>query len=85
MSIRDEVVNFAFVLGKQGVDVGLVEIACALCLGQNEIGKEEEAEVGVKWEPDKVIQSDTALGAWIARNLPGDNEPGPGFNKGETR
>lgn len=56
MGIRDEAVNFGFVLGKQGVDVCLVEKACALGLGQNEIGKEEEAEVGVKWEPSKVMQ-----------------------------
>lgn len=56
MGIRDEAVNFGFVLGKQGVDVCLVEKACALGLGQNEIGKEEEAEVGVKREPSKVMQ-----------------------------
>lgn len=53
MGIRDEVVNFRFVLSKEGVDVGLVEEACALGLGQNEVGEEEEAEVGVKGEPRK--------------------------------
>lgn len=56
MGICNEVVNFGFVLGKQGVDMCLVEKACALGLGQNEIGEKEEAEVGVKWEPSKVMQ-----------------------------
>lgn len=53
MGIRNESVNFRFILGKEGVNVGLVEDACALGLGQNEIGEEEEAEVGVKREPRK--------------------------------
>lgn len=70
MGIRDKVVNFRFILGKEWVDVGLVEEACALGLGQNEVGKEEEAEVGVEREPRKVTWSDTAVGAWIGRNIP---------------
>lgn len=35
------------------MNVGLVEEACALGLGQNEVGEEEEAEVGVKRKPRK--------------------------------
>lgn len=50
--------------------MGLVEEACALGLGQNEIGEEEEAEVGVKWEPIVLMQSDKALGTWVGRNIP---------------
>lgn len=53
VGIRNEFVNFRFILGKEGVDVGLVEDACALGLGQDEVGEEEEAEVGVKREPRK--------------------------------
>lgn len=41
MGIRDEIVNFRFVLGKERVNVGLVEEACALSLRQNEVGEEE--------------------------------------------
>lgn len=53
MGIRNEAVNFRFVLGKERVNVGLVEEACALGLGQNEVGEEEEAEVGVERKPRK--------------------------------
>lgn len=49
--MRNKFVNFRFILGKEGVNVGLVEDACALGLGQNEVGEEEETEVGVKREP----------------------------------
>lgn len=66
MGIRNEFVNFRFILGKEGVDVGLVEDASALGLGQDEVGQEEEAEVGVEREPreKKTMLSDTALRAW---------------------
>lgn len=55
MGIRNEFVNLRFILGKEGVYVGLVENTCALGLGQNEVGEEEEAEVGVKREPRKAM------------------------------
>ena len=39
-------------LGKEGVNVELVDLACALGLREDEVGKDKEAEVGVEREPD---------------------------------
>lgn len=36
---------------EEGVDVGLVEEFGALSLGKDEVGEDEEAEVGVEGEP----------------------------------
>lgn len=55
MGIRNELVNLRFILGKEGVNVALVDDTCALGLGQNEVGEEEETEVGVKREPRKAM------------------------------
>ncbi len=38
-------------VGKEGVDVGLVEKFCALGLGEDEVREDEEPEVGVEWYP----------------------------------
>lgn len=48
----DEGVDVVFVVGEEGVDVGLVEEAGALGLGEDEVGEEEEADVGVEGEPE---------------------------------
>lgn len=47
----DEDIDIVFVGGEEGVDVVLVDEAGALGLGEDEIGEEEEAEVGVEGEP----------------------------------
>lgn len=51
MGRGDEVVDVVFVGGEERVDVRLVEEAGPLGLGEDEVGEEEEAEVGVKGEP----------------------------------
>ncbi len=51
VGVRDEIVDVAFVLGEKGVDVGLVEDTGALCLWEDEVGEESEADVSVEWEP----------------------------------
>lgn len=40
-----------FVVGEEGVDVGLVEEFGALSLGEDKVGEEDEAEVGVEGKP----------------------------------
>ena len=47
----DEDVDVVFVGGEERVDVGLVDEAGALGLGEDEVGEEEEAEVGVERQP----------------------------------
>lgn len=47
----DEDIDIVFVGGEEGVDVVLVDEAGALGLGEDEIGEEEEAEIGVEGEP----------------------------------
>ena len=37
-----------FILGQEGVDVGLVEYAGTLRLGEDEVREESESEVGVE-------------------------------------
>ncbi len=44
----DEVVDVVFMMGEEGVDVGLVDESCALGLGKDEVAKEEETDGGVK-------------------------------------
>lgn len=44
----DEVVDVVFVVGEEGVDMGLVDEFCALGLGEDEVAEEEEAEGGVE-------------------------------------
>ena len=51
MRVRDEDIDIMFVVGEKRVDVALVDEARALGLGQDEVGEEEEAEVGVEGEP----------------------------------
>lgn len=50
----DEVVDRELVVVEEGVDVHLVEDAGALCLGEDEIEEEAEAEPGVEWDPADV-------------------------------
>ena len=45
----DELVDFVFVVGEERVDLGLVEELGALGLGKDEVGEDEEADVGVEW------------------------------------
>lgn len=47
----DEDVDVVFVGGEEGVDVGLVDETGALGLGEDEVGEEEEAQIGVEGEP----------------------------------
>ena len=47
----DEFVDLILMMGEEGVDLLLVEEASALSLGEHEVGQDEEAEVGVEWEP----------------------------------
>jgi len=49
--VRDEDVDVGFVLGDEGLYIGLIEEAGALGLGQDEVGEQEEAEVGVEGKP----------------------------------
>ena len=44
----DEVVDVVFMMGEEGVDVGLVDEFCALGLGKDEVAEEEEADGGVE-------------------------------------
>ncbi len=44
----DEVVDVVFMMGEEGVDVGLVDEFCALGLGKDEVAEEEETDGGVK-------------------------------------
>lgn len=55
MGRGDEDVDVVFVGGEEGVDVVLVDEAGALGLGEDEVGEEEEAEVGVEGEPGCAI------------------------------
>ena len=50
----DEIVDCEFVFVEEGVDVCLVEDACALGLGQDEVEEETEADPGVEWDPVEV-------------------------------
>ena len=45
----DEVVNIVFMVGEEGVNVGLVDKLCALGLRKDEVAEEEETEGGVEW------------------------------------
>jgi len=49
--VRDEDVDVGFVLSDEGLYIGLIEEAGALGLGQDEVGEQEEAEVGVEGKP----------------------------------
>ena len=51
MGGRNEDIDVVFVSGEEGVDVQLIDEACALGLREDEVGEEEEAEVGVEREP----------------------------------
>lgn len=51
MGVGDEVLDLALVLGEERVDVGLVEEAGALGLGEDEVEEEDEADVGVERDP----------------------------------
>lgn len=51
MGRGDEDIDVVFVGGEEGVDVVLVDEAGALGLGEDEVGEEEEAEVGIEGEP----------------------------------
>lgn len=51
MRVGDESLYLGLMLREEGVDVGLVEEAGALSLGQDEVGEDEEAEVGVEGDP----------------------------------
>ena len=44
----DEVVDVVFVVGEEGVDVGLIDEPCALGLGEDKVAEEEETEGGVE-------------------------------------
>ena len=44
MGLADEDVDVVFVVGEEGVDVGLVEEFGALGLGKDEVGEENKAE-----------------------------------------
>lgn len=51
----DEVLDGGFVVLEPGVDVGLVDDARALGLGEDEVEEEEQADVGVKGNPVVVV------------------------------
>lgn len=53
----DEVLDGGFVVLEPGVDVGLVDDARALGLGEDEVEEEEQADVGVKGDPVIVLVS----------------------------
>ena len=44
----DKVVDVVFMVGKEGMDVGLVDKPCALGLRENEVTEEEEPEGGIE-------------------------------------
>ena len=48
---NDEFVNVMFVVGEEGMDLGLIEKLGALGLGKDEVREEGEADVGVKGQP----------------------------------
>lgn len=56
----DEVLDVGLVAGEVGVDVGLVDEAGALGLGEDEVEEEAEAEVGVEGDPGGVSPSSLA-------------------------
>jgi len=53
MSGRYEVIDGEFVVFEKRVDVGLIENAGALALGENEVEEEAEADPGVERDPEK--------------------------------
>ena len=52
VSICDKGIDLGFVLGKKGVNMSLINEASTLSLGKDEVGKENETEVGVEREPE---------------------------------
>ena len=51
VGLADEDVDVVLVLDDEGLNVGVVEEFGALRLGQDEVGKEDEADPGVEGEP----------------------------------
>ena len=63
----DEGVNIRFVMGEEGVDVRLIEEACALRLGQDEIGEEKKAKVGIEGKPCAYVGVISKACSWSPR------------------
>lgn len=74
MGRRDEFVNFVFMMSEKRVDLLLVEESGALGLGEDEVGEDDEAEVGVEGEPELDQPGAVGLSEW---DLPGEYEPCP--------
>lgn len=98
MGMRDEGVDVCFIVGEEGIDVRLVQNACALSLRQDEVGEDKEAKVGVERKPMTRTGMVSKLAPGGGHSLPqlgGENaggytiprkyKPGPRFNKGEAR
>lgn len=68
MQLRDERVDVGFVARKEGMDARLVQEAGALGLGQDEVGKQKEAKIGVKREP-LFPMKEGKMSGWKSRGL----------------
>ena len=51
MSLANEKIDIMFVLDDEMLNVGVVEELSTLCLGEDEVGEENEADPGVEREP----------------------------------
>lgn len=51
MRIRYEDIDVLFVFGEERVDVGLVDLGCALLARKNEVDVAAETDPGVEWDP----------------------------------
>ena len=51
MEVADEVLDLAFMVGDEGLDVVRIEELCALGLREDEVGEREESEPAVEGEP----------------------------------
>lgn len=47
----DEVIDISFVVGKKGVNVGLIELTSTLSLGKNKVREENQSKVCIEGEP----------------------------------
>lgn len=51
VGVSNELIDLSFVVNDPGLEIGEVEVFCALSLWEDEVEEEEEAEPGVEWEP----------------------------------
>lgn len=70
MSLGDEDIDIVFVMSQERVDVSLIEELCALGLGQDEVGEQDETEVGVEGHP-----ADDEVGPVFEEREAGQDDP----------